>query len=206
LAHNLPVLYFLASTLELPNISKYSPHLAGVLKRAGMTQLMGLDEAFAFALEHGAWMELDFEREEGVPYNPRPARVALILINDAKTKDLSALTAGVLATAHPDLNLLREKLSVLPSAVTELAILALSEPELLIEQRAPHAGIVACALHLDRARHRHLVRDPEKLLQWKSFVETTERYQALADKVSPELGLLLAAWLRRARESEKRSG
>lgn len=168
-----------------------------------MTQLMGLDHAFAFALEHGAWLEIDFEREPGVPYNPRPARIALILINDAKTKDLAALTAGVLATAHADLSLLREKLPEVPSTALELAILSLAEPELLIEQIAPHAGIVACALHLDRARHRHLVRDPEKLLLWRSFIEMTERYIALADRVSPELSVLLGAWMKRATDNER---
>lgn len=184
--------------MELPNISRHSPNLAGALRRAEVKDAQMLDQAFGFALEHGGLTELDFEREEDVSFNPRPARVALILLRDAHIKESEVLTAAMLATAHADLTHFRSTLTAIPGRVCELAILAQAEPEILEEKASASAGKIAAALHLDRARHRHLARDPEKLLRWEEFIQLTEQFAALADRVSPELAVLLSAWHRRA--------
>ncbi len=169
-----------------------------MLRRSSARDIQWIDSAFAFSMDNGGWLELDFDREPGVSFNPRPARVGLILLNDAKITDGAVLTAGVLATAHADLENMRGALPELPASIRELAILAHSEPELLEEMKDKAAGTVAVTLHLDRARHRHLVRDPEKLLQWRDFIDLTDRYTSLAERVCPQLAVLLGAWHRRA--------
>jgi len=191
--------------VEFPNIAKFSPHLNGMLRRSGVREVDWIDRAFAFSMDNGGWLELDFDREPGVSFNPRPARIGLILLNDAKVTDGVALTAGVLATAHADLELIRETLPELPPSIAELAILAQAEPEQLEAMEDEAAGTIAATLHLDRARHRHLVRDPEKLLQWEEFLHITDRYTALAERVCPRVAILLTAWYRRANPGAPKS-
>ncbi len=192
--------------MHLPNIAAHSPHLAGALKQAAVPMPEMLDAAFAFSLEHGGWLEIDFERDENASFNPRPARVALILLRDAHIKDSEVLTAAMLATAHADLTHFRSTLTAIPARVCELAVLAQAEPEMLEAKGVPNAGKIAAALHLDRARHRHLARDPEKLLRWEQFIELTEQFTALADRVCPELAVFLSAWHRRATTGVSKSG
>ena len=81
-------------------IASYSPHLLGALERLpSPVNLPLLDEAFGWAMQVGGEKELDFTRDPEVSFNPRPARIPLILIKDASRFGTDLLAASILSTA-----------------------------------------------------------------------------------------------------------
>ncbi len=78
--------------------SSNSPHLALVLEQFANTGQ--LDEpaaikilvSFETGLTKSGLSEIGYIREEGQSFNPRPARILLILLKDAGVRDLSLLT------------------------------------------------------------------------------------------------------------------
>ncbi len=85
-------------------IRKHSPNLAGVVERLfDAKDLETIEVAFIKAIEQGGLEELDFTRESGVSYNPRPARIALILLNDAHIRDVEVITDAISGTCSTPL-------------------------------------------------------------------------------------------------------
>lgn len=82
----------------------HSQHLAKTLQRLGdLDESAWLNEAFALVISSGALWERDFVRPHSASYNPRPARVALILIHDALEKRPEVLAAGMLCSLGSEL-------------------------------------------------------------------------------------------------------
>lgn len=179
-------------------IQNDSPHLASVLKlRFPGEDCRLLDEVFEFTLTHGGLLEIDFKRPEGASYNPRPARVSLILINDAGIRELQVLAAAMLASIwSPEISDLAESQNF-PKDLLELAERANSDPDELLAQSSAQgnmAGIIAVALRLDRARHLHQATRPEVRESWPEFVEETGRFVVLAKARSELLYNRLSSW------------
>ena len=148
-----------------------SPHLYGVASRTLDEPIDKIGEALETAMKNAGAKEFDFEREEGVNYNPRPARVALILIKDAKVRSIKAIAAGILASVE------------LPFEV----------------ESKEEKDIIAVANWLDRARHLHLAEkgkiQEDSVLDFQlEFLKETEEYLKLAKNCSKELFILLDAW------------
>lgn len=184
---------------ELNTIRIHSPHLSVVLERRSNSWHV-LSESFRVAMEQGGRLEPDFEREAEASFNPRPARIALILLNDARVEDEQVLAAAVLAAAamnDPGLACA----SALPQEVSMLARAALQSPSGLLVGGNTSASLIACAVHLDRARHRHLSKDSPA--EWHAFLTQTAEYVQLAESCSPPLHILLAAWLERASRARR---
>ncbi len=80
-----------------PKLELSSPKLKGTLERLypKNTALM-LADAYMKAMSSGGAIEIDFTREEGVSFNPLPARVALIQLNEAKLDDPETLKTNIL--------------------------------------------------------------------------------------------------------------
>ena len=135
-----------------------------------------VDAAFDFSIQHGGRTELDFFREPGVSYNPRPARVGLILLKVAGIKDSAILAAAMLATVPEMLAEARELFSEEvygPAISAQLPPVELFGIHLDERQRAEigYAGSISVALWLDRARHLHLSSPVVAI--WRNFLEQT---------------------------------
>lgn len=165
-------------------IRKYSPHLASVVTRLFDAQaLEQIAPIFHWCIEQGGLDELDFGREEGASYNPRPARVALILINDAASRDLTSVGAAIIAAGlegsafEPD----GSQFQQLAEARAELAARPLAELVKLSDEDICEAGTIACCLWLDRARHLHLSQGQDRAL-WEWACEENNRARELATR------------------------
>ena len=190
----------------VPLIREKSPHLASVLTREFQesAELVNLELCFNFAINQGALAEIDFVRDEEASYNPRPARVALILLNNAKIRNLAYLASGILASVSK-LNELKPE-NQIPSAVWETAVEAQQDSENFLRCWSPKlrpAATIMLSHSLDRARHVHLADwsiDAKKI-----FIEETEKQLQLAKLASPELEILLMHWLERYRRKYEAS-
>lgn len=134
------------------SVETRSPHFVGIVRRHFSAEESScLIATLAFALARGGEEEVGFRRDAGVSYNPRPARVAEILIGDGAERDSSVVSAGIVAcsdapTEYGD------------AAVRALAVLALGPLEALIASDIRGAVAVRAALGLDFARHLHQLR------------------------------------------------
>lgn len=151
-----------------------SPHLEIVLKRHfRLEELSGLKTILDFVAQNGGVKELDFERKEGVSFNPRFARVALILMQDAKCLDLNVLGAAVIACAESsDVDLDPEIVCV--ANETRDKFLA------PLEFVNSDSILIGAALALDYARHLHLSRincEDEKIKICNAIVHYLELFK-----------------------------
>ena len=188
-------------------VKKRSPHLHSVIQRTfkgdGVAHEL-IERCFSHAVECGGLQELDFVREEGVSFNPRPARVALILLNNAQVNDAEIVAAGILASSSPLDELKRldvsERSRVLAHAAmgTPAEVIAI-EPVIRFD-----VAVVALSLWLDRIRHLHQAADSEALGRWEEMLAETDRYIELAALTSAELHTLLIAWRERAAGGRER--
>lgn len=189
----------------MQTVKKLSPHLHSVIQRVFRDAPHAhalLEVSFAHAVEKGGLTELDFTREEGVSFNPRPARVALILLSNAQVTDPEVIAAGMLASSDPldDLKHLEvaERARVLAHAALEPPeVIASIDPAIRFE-----VAIVALALWLDRVRHLH--QSPDATIRWNEMLERTDCYITLAAQTSEPLHTLLLAWRERAAHGRDR--
>ena len=189
----------------MQTVKKLSPHLHSVIQRVFRGDVVAhglIERSFAHAVEKGGLTELDFRREEGVSFNPRPARVALILLSNAQVTDAEVIAAGILASSDPldDLKHLEvaERARVLAHA-------ALESPDAIASIDSAirfEVAIVALARWLDRVRHLH--QSPEASARWSEMLQSTDRYIELAAQTSEPLHTLLLAWRERAAQGRER--
>lgn len=182
----------------MDSIASYSKHLSGTLNSlVSAEDFETLEQAFIYAMRNGGGEEYGFLRQPGVSFNPRPARVALILIGDVGICDAEVLAAAIIATTGERLEGFADGEDSTRDSVKSLARLALlpvSELESLQTEHKHSGALIALALWLDRARHLHQATSPEVKEGFGSFVGETEAYIALASTVAKPLETLLQAW------------
>jgi hypothetical protein len=151
-----------------------SPHLEIVLKRHFRPeQLSDFKVILDFVAKNGGVKELHFERKEGVSFNPRFARVALILMQDAKCLDLNVLGAAVLACAESSNS---DFDPVIESVADETRDKFLTPLEFVNSDSI----LIGAALALDYARHLHLSRincEDEKIKICNAIVHYLELFK-----------------------------
>ncbi|MCB0322268.1 MAG: hypothetical protein KDD69_01810 [Bdellovibrionales bacterium] len=180
-------------------IADTSPNLAGVLRRmfpAAATEQ--IQQAYTYAIENGGGRECDFERDPEASYNPRPARIALILINNAEVREVDELQAALLATVP--LPSSSDGFSDLVRQWAQAAARITSEPSQADPCSVPPIRI-ALAHYLDRARHLHLA-PPER---WPEVTTAAAGHIALAATICPPLHVLIDAWYKRFSRTRTRT-
>lgn len=130
-----------------PSLVKDSPGVSGDLQRLFPADFKRLDEIYRYAAERGSLAEGAVKRSEGVSFNPRPARVASILVKNSRTVDPLTVGAAFLLCCgktalekHAEWN--EEKM---------LALEALSSPG-----NSERASLLSLAHALDTVRHLHM--------------------------------------------------
>ena len=158
-------------------ILKRSPHLASALRRTlPAEEVTLLERAYDYAQATGGEEEVSFSRPAGQSYNPRPARVCLILLHDLSVRDARILQAGLVACGA-------EPRGYPSPEVAALAVLALQPPDELRCSGAREAAAIALALRLDLARHFHLMNE-EAL---RPFLGETAAFLELARELHPSI-------------------
>lgn len=178
------------------NISNKSPHLEGYLKRliksGKINSYADLDEAFTWCMQNGGIDEHDFIREAGVSFNPRPARVAIILMKEEGVQDLDILTAAVLSSCADKIHNYDNASDEIKSLVSKSM-----QPASIILEYKP--AVIALANRLDRARQLHRCNLKDASIHWPKFLEENSDYLTLAEKHSKSLSILLSSWEKRFR-------
>lgn len=77
-----------------------SPQLLGLIKRHLSTHLQILNDAYHLAWERGGCKEDNILREVGVSFNPRPARIATLLLSDGAIRDPDIIRRGLLTSVE----------------------------------------------------------------------------------------------------------
>lgn len=141
--------------MQQTSLKNSSPKLYSSLKRVyQQSDLHFVEEIYHKACLQDALLEENLTREDGVSYNPRPARIALILISEAKLLDPSTIAASILSCCSPAV------LDVHFSEYQSVRNQALQAHFLLKEgfcetyPAEPH--LISLALTLDKIRHLHM--------------------------------------------------
>lgn len=152
-----------------------------------------LDAAFFFALEHGGGEEIDFLREPGASFNPRPGRVTHILLKDSGVQSAETIIAALISCASPGIFYEdKNPLPFEPHIVSLVKHAQASQKLELIPQlptETPSLDI-ALALWLDRLRHLHLSPNLKNLPKLE-ILDRTAYFVAIAEKQNSPLTSLL---------------
>jgi len=181
-------------------LAEYSPHLLGKLERRLYDRsLAPFEDALQFAISHGGLDEIDFKREPGVSYNPRPARVALILMDDLRVLEEEVLQAGICASIEAtEFPITAALPKSLPAQVFRIAADAKCSFSELGVQDGNEVLQVALALLLDRLRHLHLAPLPRLREVWPALESEVELAHRRAIDIESPIVSLLEHWQTRS--------
>ena len=182
-------------------INTRSPHLASVINSLEL-DIELLDAVFQATMLAGGDDELDFIRQPSVSFNPRPARVALILIKNCSCHNEKIIAAGMLASVAEfeiaSLQVEQESLKI------ALAAKEFLQNNLDAQLQTPVVQ-VALAAWLDRIRHIHLASEQNVDRLRAMSVERTRRFLPIATEHAPQLANLLKHWLSRSERATKKN-
>ncbi len=184
------------------SIKQYSPHLSFVLARAFPQEALVLfDDAFDAAVKANGMVEEDFEREEGASFNPRPARIALILINDGKVREVNTIASGIIFPSEQSIETNSNKhFSALPEKILEVRNRArdlLQNPESYKANESQAAATVVLASWLDRMRHLRIATAPLPAKSRDDLLQRTEKILTQFGTANSGIAFLLEVWMKR---------
>ena len=174
-----------------------SPSLAQNLKRyLKKDEALKVKQAYSIASKYGALNEAGVVRMAEASYNPRPARVAQILITELRDFDADTLCCAILGCARVEEKIpLPESLSSLSDMLGEL------RDSLNVANLSPASRLVEASLYailLDEVRHLHMTDFPiehmkDKISYIQELIESKESFkenQRLVEKIRHALSKL----------------
>ncbi len=194
----------MTTSIDTSLLKKESPNLYGKILRMYGSVPEPCKIAYDFAREHGGNSEIWFTREEGVSFNPRAARVGVILIEGVGSSEavaIETLYLGILSSIliYPD-SLKRmedtidskeisfEKFRDMHSEYTQLA----GHPP---DIKPEHAKIFI-SLFIDKMRHIHLCESDKTKLIGETYGEA-KYYHDLSEKHFHYYKPFIAHWMKR---------
>lgn len=189
-------------------IQDSSQHLYQVLRRLFPANLLPLfHHVYDFAYSNGGSLEVDFLRLEGTSYNPRPARIALIMLKEASVCDPVAIAASILITIQaplkcpPSLDLALDFADHLEDAKV-LAHKATSYADNI----TPHSNqifakdisaqdkltiLIALSLWLDRFRHFHQATPSHVSSHKREILNAANSCKLIAERLDSPLAPII---------------
>lgn len=155
----------LSAENETFKIDTLSPALLRACRDAlSPDDLLLFRQIFDLVCDFGALREVDFERIPDTSFNPWPARVTQICIDEGDIRDLPTLTVSVLSCCMPPIPNTALPINLSPEVVTTAAVVhrvvELLEP---IPDNLSGGVITVISVHLlDRARQLHRAT-PERI-------------------------------------------
>jgi len=204
---------------------KESPHLRNVLSRKFTQIPLELDQAFNIAKDLGGNQELDFKREEGVSFNPRSARIVLILLEGNEAVETELIKNALLSSCikedstFPDdvVNILSSDcIAAMNSIKKSMAQINQRASSLILEEddsfmrcstseisdlldfnlESPNAQILI-SLFIDRMRHSHLAKSESKTDTIMKRVRESFYYECLSMTYFSYYTPFIKAWRNR---------
>lgn len=183
--------------MHVGNLAKDSPSLYSNLNRyLKEDEVLKITLAYALAAKHGALNETGVVRLPKASFNPRPARVAQILMTELRDFNAETLSCAILGCARIEDEIeLPENLAYMKEQFQEL------KDSIKSPNEAPFSSPCEAALYailLDDVRHLHMTDFPidfmkRKISHIQEIVETKESYkenQMLAEKIKHALDKL----------------
>lgn len=178
-----------------------SPHLSSVAERIFPQEIAAaVVSTFELTVAWGGKTEHGFSREEGVSFNPRPARIGLIMLNDVGERNDSVVRAAILAAVIEQCSDdAIDAFYKLPSGekVVELArmgILPIDQIESIEGPDRLAAGSIACAIFLDLMRHFHQTQLWAATADKTEWLRKVEPYIRLSNQTTPKLTPFFQSW------------
>lgn len=156
---------------------------------------------FRYAVEElDGLLEKDFTRPSQASYNPRIARVPLILITDAKVEIPAAISAAILASLDPQPNVFPH-LNLSPESCEILKLIQLPWNKMTssLNDTLTIAATVKSAALLDRLRHLHLSPQSEFAKLLEPLQEQAECATKLCKNHKILLEPFLSSWIERSK-------
>ena len=179
-------------------IKERSPKLHGLLRRNfDDSDLFLFESAFEYAAASGGLLEVDFERDPLASYNPRPARIAQIVFEDAQQTEADVLAAAILASSSDVSGLTAERFGSAGDIARKACELC---PARLVELEPgadSAAAAIFAAMWLDRARHLHLAPPQRLAAVDEKFLNDTQKIASEFKRHTPRIAELVDAWLQR---------
>jgi len=171
-----------------PSLVKDSPGVSGDLQKLFPADFERLDDIYRYAADRGSVAEGAVKRSEGVSFNPRPARVASILVKTSRTID--SLTIGAAFLICCERTVLEDSKGWQEEKI--LALEALSSPG-----NSEKASLLSLAHALDTVRHLHMTTysREERMRVAQEISRTTEG--VVQTGLTSQLSNLLATALKR---------
>ena len=139
------------------SLAKSSPALFGLLRRSFPATAIALaEECFALSLQLGGLEDSAVFRAEGVSFNPKPARLALILLNETSFRELELVCSAMLMSVP--LTNIQHCNTIKISTQHLTATWTLLDAPSLCSQIETNTSSLALALvwALDHLRHIHM--------------------------------------------------
>lgn len=191
-------------------IQDSSPHLYHVLRRLFPANLLPLFEhVFDFSCSNGGSLEVDFSRPDAASYNPRLARIPLIMLKEASVFDPAPIAASILATAEEplkcfpslDCGALSQEVRALVQSVPSKAenIIDISHriftKDVSDQEKLPI--IIALSLWLDRFRHFHQATPNHISSNKREILNAANSCNLIAERLDSPLAPIIRETARR---------
>ena len=148
------------------SLDERSSHLGGVLRRTLSPYPEELfEDVFEYALQTGGEDECGFSRQPEVSFNPKCARLGLILLQDGGIREPLLVASGILsASAHPE-GYGGSEAEALTSQLRDLHsdFPTYEDVNAPLESPANRLRIIRAALCIDLGRHLHQIAKPESV-------------------------------------------
>ena len=142
------------ATPSIASLKAASPALQGELElHYGTSEVAMLSQVFEVACENGALFENGVRRAEGASFNPRPARIAQIILANTKGWTAETLASAILCCCKRDALTAFNTFSQQTIKICENFFSGHPESH-------PQSAIIALALSLDELRHLHMTAKP----------------------------------------------
>jgi hypothetical protein len=198
------------------DLEKDSPNLSGKLKRKFQVIPEECKKAYFLASKLGGNIELDFIREEGVSFNPRAARIGVILTEGLPNITIEQITLGILSTLLNretledkaksfDLSQIsshlseyyQEKFLTLYHYFQNLRKNSIDITPMEKEEEIAKLSQILISLFIDNIRHVHLASIDCKKERIECYLKRAKTYQAISKKYLPYYTPFIQRWVDR---------
>jgi hypothetical protein len=160
-----------------------------------------INESYTLASTHGGNNEIWFTREKGVSFNPRAARIAVILLEGNRTTTPEYVALAVLSSllAYTDSSKYISSWNLSNTTLTEKFIMMQKEHAFTLKNgNEPSAEFaeIYISLFIDKMRHVHLSRGDNSALI-RETLEECRYYIMLSAKYFPYYKPFITHWMNR---------
>lgn len=173
----------------MPKIKQYSQSLDALLRKLfNEEEFLTLEKTFLFTLSNGGLKEIDFTRTEGQSFNPRPARMAQIVLKNSSLNSFKIINSSFLACIKDECDLT----ALIATKILEYERIPNDQNKIDEESK-----VISLALLLDRARHLHLSKEYLNEQFRKNFYTKVKTVLKISGSSNEKLNLLIGHWLKR---------